>query len=120
MLNDGIKLNIPIETHIKSLEEKIRTFSSQIYLENEKLTINFFKALNNSNRIRIIQLLKTGSRCSCELEYGLKLSQPTISHHINILENANIIRTITKGKWKLLHLIENPIIYWILDQLKIP
>ncbi|MFW9929589.1 MAG: ArsR/SmtB family transcription factor, partial [Candidatus Thorarchaeota archaeon] len=84
MINEGIKLEIPVETHISTLEEKINLFSSQIYHKNENTVLKFIKALNNPNRIRIIQLLKSGARCSCELEYGLKLSQPTISHHIRI------------------------------------
>ena len=118
MINDGISLDIPVETHITKLEEKTLLFSNQKYKKKEKETIDYMKALNNKNRLRIIQLLKTGAKCSCELEYALNLSQPTISHHINILEQANIVKIFSKGKWRTVQLQESPIIFWVLDQLK--
>lgn len=118
MINDGITLDIPVETHISKLEEKTLLFLNQKYKKKEKETIDYMKALNNKNRLRIIQLLKTGAKCSCELEYALNLSQPTISHHINILEHANIVQIMSKGKWRTVQLQESPIIFWILDQLK--
>ena len=118
MHNDGIILEIPMETHINRISEKIDNFSDQSYTKKEKSIIDFMKALNNPNRLRIIQLLKIGVRCSCELEFGLKLSQPTISHHVNILENANIVQIVMKGKWKVIKLIESPVIFWVLDQLR--
>jgi ArsR family transcriptional regulator len=79
--------------------------------------MNFFKAISNSKRLKIIQLLKIGAKCSCELEWSLKLSQPTISHHLRILENSNIIKITQKGKWKLISLNETPIIFWLLEQI---
>ena len=118
MINDGITLDIPVETHISKLEEKTLLFLNQKYKKKEKETIDYMKALNNKNRLRIIQLLKTGAKCSCELEYALNLSQPTISHHINILEHSNIVQIMSKGKWRTVQLQESPIIFWILDQLK--
>ena len=118
MINDGIIIEIPIETHINKLTDKKGLFSNQSYKKKEKTTINFLKAISNTNRLKIIQLLNTGARCSCELEFALNLTQPTISHHISILENANIVQIASEGKWKVIQLIESPLIFWILDQLK--
>ena len=118
MINDGIIVDIPIDNHVIKLEEKIDLFSKKSYTEKEKKTIEFMKALNNINRLRILQLLKSGAKCSCELEYALNLSQPTVSHHVNILEKANVVQIVAKGKWRLIELIESPIIFLVLDQLK--
>ena len=118
MINDGIIVDIPIDNHVIKLEEKIDLFSKKSYSEKEKKTIEFMKALNNINRLRILQLLKSGAKCSCELEYALNLSQPTVSHHVNILEKANVVQIVAKGKWRLIELIESPIIFLVLDQLK--
>ena len=118
MINDGLLVNIPVDNHVTKLEEKINQFSKKSYREKEKKTIEFMKALNNFNRLRILQLLKSGAKCSCELEYTLRLSQPTVSHHVNILEKANVVQIIAKGKWRLIELIESPIIFLVLDQLK--
>ena len=62
-------------------------------------------------------MLKQGVLCSCELEYILNLSQPTISHHLKQLENAGIIKILKKGKWNKIELNETPIIYWIFNQI---
>ena len=118
MINDGVIVNVPVDNHVTKLEEKINQFSKKSYREKEKKTIEFMKALNNFNRLRILQLLKSGAKCSCELEYTLRLSQPTVSHHVNILEKANVVQIIAKGKWRLIELIESPIIFLVLDQLK--
>ena len=113
MINDGIIVDIPIDNHVTKLEEKIDLFSKKSYSEKEKKTIEFMKALNNINRLRILQLLKSGAKCSCELEYALNLSQPTVSHHVNILEKANVVQIVAKGKWRLIELIESPIIFLV-------
>lgn len=118
MMKDGIILDIPIESHINKLEEKNNLFTNKTYLKKEKLALEFIKALNNPNRLRILQLLKIGAKCSCELEYSLNLSQPTVSHHVNILEKAHIVQIESKGKWKLIKIVESPIIFLVLDQLK--
>lgn len=118
MINDGITVELSVDTHVNNLEQKSNLFSDAKYLEKERQTTDFMKALNNPNRLRIIQLLKSGIKCSCELEFALGLSQPTISHHVNILENANVVEIISKGKWKLIKLNESPVIFWVLDQLK--
>ncbi len=118
MINDGISVELPVETHINNLEVQSNSFSNSKYQQKEKKIIEFMKALNNPNRLRIIQLLKSGAKCSCELEFALHLSQPTISHHVSMLENANIVEIDSKGKWKLIKLKESPVIFWVLDQLK--
>lgn len=118
MINDGITVELPVENHVNNLEQKSNLFSDMKYHQKERKTIDFIKSLDNPNRLRIIQLLKGGVKCSCELEFALNLSQPTISHHIKILENANVVEIISKGKWKLIKLIESPVIFWVLDQLK--
>ena len=118
MITDGIVLEIPIDTHITKLEQEMERFSDLTYVKKEKNMIKFLKALNNQNRIRILQLLKIGAKCSCELEYSLNLSQPTISHHITILENAHIVKITSKGKWKIIELIvEDPIVLTIIQRM---
>ncbi|MFW9991804.1 MAG: ArsR/SmtB family transcription factor [Candidatus Odinarchaeota archaeon] len=58
------------------------------------------KAVSVSKRLQILFLLKDGSpRCICELESVLNVSQPTITHHIRILQRAGIIETKRENKW---------------------
>jgi len=65
----------------------------------EKIT-KILKALSDENRIRIICLLKTKKdSCVCELREVIGLSQPTVSSHLKILENAGLISYRKEGQW---------------------
>jgi DNA-binding transcriptional ArsR family regulator len=71
-------------------------------LRNNKETnemLIFLNALSNQERFIIFNALKKRDRCVCELEVILNKSQPSISHHLRILEGAGIIRGWKKGKF---------------------
>ena len=58
------------------------------------------KALADKNRIRIICLLKAKKElCVCEITDIIGLSQPTISSHLKLLENAGLIESHKEGLW---------------------
>ena len=58
------------------------------------------KALSDKNRIRIINLLKAKQKlCVCEITSIIGLSQPTISSHLKLLENAGLVESQKKGLW---------------------
>ena len=57
------------------------------------------KALANETRLKILRLLSKREMCVCELTVALDLTQPTASHHLNILENMGLIRDKKEGKW---------------------
>jgi ArsR family transcriptional regulator len=117
MEEDGVRGENTIEKQLNKLDKIQSKFQSEFYDFKERKLLLKFKALGNSHRIKMIQLLKKGILCSCELEYILKLSQSTISHHLKILEEAKVIKVVKKGKWNQIQLIETPLIYWLLEQL---
>lgn len=49
------------------------------------------KALSDETRIRILNLLKDGDLCVCELEVLLGINQSNASRHLNKLTNAKVI-----------------------------
>ncbi len=70
------------------------------------------KALADPTRRQIVELLKRRGCCSCneigpadpglcvcDLEGGLQLSQPTITHHIQVLREAGLVKTQKIGRW---------------------
>jgi ArsR family transcriptional regulator len=50
-----------------------------------------FKVLGDSNRIKIMEFLRGGERCQCEIIPILEQSQPTVSRHLRLLEEAGLI-----------------------------
>ena len=57
------------------------------------------KALSDPNRLRIVQLLTGGERCACELLEQMRITQPTLSHHMKTLEECGLVSSRRKGKW---------------------
>jgi len=60
--------------------------------------IQFFKAISDETRQRILESLTAGEKNVGRLSQELKLSQPRVSHHLKILNNADIIRMERRGK----------------------
>lgn len=57
------------------------------------------KALGDSNRLRIIQMLSDGEKCGCKLLEAFDITQPTLSHHMKILNECGLVNDTKKGKW---------------------
>jgi ArsR family transcriptional regulator len=51
----------------------------------------YFKALGDNNRLRIINLLLHGELCVCDIQYVLKNSQPNVSRHLSYLKNSGMV-----------------------------
>ncbi|MEF9920430.1 MAG: metalloregulator ArsR/SmtB family transcription factor [Erysipelotrichaceae bacterium] len=58
-----------------------------------------FKALCDENRLQILSLLRSGEKCACVLLEHLKISQSTLSHHMQILCDSGIVKMRKQGKW---------------------
>jgi len=58
-----------------------------------------YKALGDETRQRILSLLFSREMCVCELIVALNMTQPTTSHHLRILEEANLVHSRKEGKW---------------------
>ncbi|MCD6632027.1 metalloregulator ArsR/SmtB family transcription factor [Lactococcus cremoris] len=64
----------------------------------EKIAMSL-KALAEPNRLKIVDLLSCGTKCACELLEHFDFSQPALSHHMKVLEKAEIITVEKKGTW---------------------
>jgi ArsR family transcriptional regulator len=69
--------------------------------EEAEATADLFKALGDTARVRIVNLLATSREpvCACELYDPLGLSQPTVSHHLKKLTEAGLLEREQRGKW---------------------
>jgi ArsR family transcriptional regulator len=94
----------------KSSEEYAKELKELgIQLDNEishKMPV-LFNALSDPKRMKIIKLLLNRKLCVCEFTEVLDVTQSTVSHHLNILENSGLIRGFKKGKWTFYE-VENP------------
>ncbi len=59
-----------------------------------------FSALGDEIRLKIIHLLaQHEALCVCELQQAFDVEQPTISHHLKILREANLVDVQRRGTW---------------------
>ena len=58
-----------------------------------------FKALADSNRIRILKMLQKKKMCVCELSAVLGITQPSVSRHLSMMRDAGLVRDERDGQW---------------------
>ncbi len=61
--------------------------------------IKVMKALSDPNRVKILKLLQQKTMCVCELQGALQVSQPSVSKHLKLLEEAGLVDYMKEGLW---------------------
>ena len=77
-------------------------FAYTLYVVMPTDIVQIFKALADENRIRILNLLRNGSLCVCDIEAVLNINQSNASRHLNKLKTAKIILSEKKVSMGLL------------------
>ena len=62
------------------------------------LTIKFH-ALSDETRLKIIDLLRNGERCVCDLTDALDAGQSRLSFHLKVLKDAKLVTDRREGRW---------------------
>ncbi|WP_230389026.1 ArsR/SmtB family transcription factor [Piscirickettsia salmonis] len=67
-------------------------------MTNKKLS-KILKAFSDENRRLILWFLQKRELCVCELEQLLPISQPTISNHLRMLSDLDLVDSYKEGRW---------------------
>ena len=59
----------------------------------------FFKALSDTNRLMIVDMLSCGELCACVILEKFNITQPTLSHHMKTLCACGLVNGRKEGKW---------------------
>ncbi|HDK17683.1 MAG TPA: ArsR family transcriptional regulator [Nitrospirae bacterium] len=62
-----------------------------------KFESDILSALAHPNRLRIVDSLRKGTKCNCELMPELGLEQSNLSRHVRVLIDAGIIKSWKEG-----------------------
>lgn len=76
-----------------------------------------FKALNDETRREILNLLKEKDLTAGEIAAAFDISKPSISHHLDLLKQANLVSSIKKGQYVVYSLnttILEEVMQWII------
>jgi ArsR family transcriptional regulator len=79
-----------------------------------ELKAEVLKALAQPTRLKILELLRHGERCICEIVPAIDGEQSNISRHISVMQKSNLVTTRKDGV-KVMVKVKDPKIFEILD-----
>jgi len=66
---------------------------------DSKKTSLIFKALGDEMRVKILYQLMEGEQCACHLLKKQQITQPALSHHMQILCASGLVESQRVGRW---------------------
>lgn len=63
------------------------------------MIVNILKTLSDINRMRVLNLLKGGELCVCEIEYIMEVNQSNLSRHLKNMTQVGLITPYRKNKY---------------------
>ncbi len=84
-----------------------------IYEKNAKV----FKAFCDERRLRILELLQGGEKCTCVLIEEMDMPQSSLSYHMKVLCESGVVEGRQDGKWTHYHISEKGSL-WAMKLLK--
>jgi ArsR family transcriptional regulator len=73
-----------------------------------------FKALSHPRRLEILQLLRGGELCVCEIEAALDLRQAYVSQQLTVLREAGLVCYRKEG-WNVRYRLARPEVYTLME-----
>jgi DNA-binding transcriptional ArsR family regulator len=61
--------------------------------------LSITKALSDETRVRALLSVRDGELCLCQIIEVLGLSPSTVSKHMNVLQQAQLVQRRKQGKW---------------------
>jgi ArsR family transcriptional regulator len=58
-----------------------------------------FHALSDETRLGILEMLRGGERCVCDLQADLDAAQSRLSFHLKVLREAGLVTDRKEGRW---------------------
>jgi ArsR family transcriptional regulator len=68
-----------------------------------------FHALSDQTRLEVIELLRKGERCVCDLSGALDAAQSRLSFHLKVLKDVGLVTDRKDGRW--VHYELNPEVF---------
>ena len=67
--------------------------------------VTLFHALSDSTRLGILEMLRGGERCVCDLQDELDAAQSRLSFHLRVLREAGLVADRREGRWSYYRII---------------
>jgi len=83
-----------------------------------ELKAEILKALAQPTRLKILELLRNGERCICEIVPAINGEQSNISRHISLMQKSHLVTTRKDGV-KVMVKVSDPKVFEILDRISL-
>jgi ArsR family transcriptional regulator len=83
-----------------------------------ELKAEVLKVLAQPTRLKILELLRNGERCICEIVPAINGEQSNISRHISLMQKSHLVTTRKDGV-KVMVKVKDPKIFEILDSVSL-
>jgi ArsR family transcriptional regulator len=64
-----------------------------------------FHALSDETRLGVLDMLRGGERCVCDLQDALGAAQSRLSFHLKVLKEAGLVTDRREGRWSYYALV---------------
>ena len=61
--------------------------------------VDVFHALSDETRLAVLEMLRGGERCVCDLQDALEAAQSRLSFHLKVLKDAGLVTDRKEGRW---------------------
>lgn len=68
-------------------------------VDDLKNNVKLLKAVSDPSRLRILKMLEQRPLCVCEITEILELATSSVSQHLSILRDADLLIAVKNGKW---------------------
>lgn len=66
-----------------------------------------FHALSDETRLAVLDMLRDGERCVCDLQGALDSAQSRLSFHLKVLREAGLVSDRKEGRWSYYRINEH-------------
>ncbi len=81
-----------------------------------ELKAEILKALAQPTRLKILELLRNGERCICEIVPAINGEQSNISRHISLMQKSHLVTTRKDGV-RVMVKVKDPRVFEVLDSI---
>ena len=67
--------------------------------------VGLFHALSDATRLDILEMLRAGEQCVCDLQGELDAAQSRLSFHLKVLREAGLVTGRREGRWSYYRIV---------------
>ena len=73
--------------------------------EDSSRAAQLFHALSDETRLGILEKLRGGEQCVCDLQDDLDAAQSRLSFHLRVLKDAGVVSDRKEGRWSYYRIV---------------